>query len=147
MCYYSAQGHSRQARNEEVLVVHRHPLGANWLVSPDDTSTAVCLREGTEVELLYVPDETQSRLGLPQEVKATFKMRDWWRRDVFMLANRRKILLKKLQPGQVVRIFSVPGTSDQEAVPADEKRPDPIAEVGDIRRYLSKRDRWRAQVL
>jgi len=57
MCYASAEGHSRDARADEVLVVGR-PLGSNWLVSPEDASTAVCLRTGTEVELLYIPEDT-----------------------------------------------------------------------------------------
>ena len=41
------------------------PHGSNWLVSPEDASTAVCLRTGTEVELLYIPEDTQRRFGLP----------------------------------------------------------------------------------
>ena len=89
MCYASAEGHSRDARQDEVLVVRR-PHGSNWLVSPEDTSTAVCLRTGTEVELLYVPEETQRRYGTQQETTATFKTDDWWRRDVFVLQQRTK---------------------------------------------------------
>ncbi len=111
MCYASAEGHSRNARADEVLVVRRQPHGSNWLVSPEDASTAVCLRTGTEVELLYIPEETQRRFGLPVEVKATFKMEDWWRRDVFVLQNGRKALLRKLQEGHVVRVLSVTQTA------------------------------------
>jgi len=55
MCYVSAEGRFRDAREDEVLVVSRQPHGSNWLVSPDDTSIAVCLKHGTEVELLYIP--------------------------------------------------------------------------------------------
>jgi len=55
MCYVSAEGRSRDARENEVLVVSRQPHGSNWLVSPDDNSIAVCLKHGTEVELLYIP--------------------------------------------------------------------------------------------
>ena len=65
MCYASAEGRSRDARADEVLVVRRQPHGSNWLVSPEDASTAVCLRTGTEVELLYIPEETQRRFGMP----------------------------------------------------------------------------------
>ena len=107
MCYASAEGRSRDARADEVLVVQRRPHGTNWLVSPEDASTAVCLRTGTEVELLYIPEDTQRRFGLPAEVKAILKMDDWWRRDVFVLNNGRKALLRKLQEGQVVRVLSV----------------------------------------
>ena len=92
MCYASAEGHSRDARADEVLVVRRQPHGSNWLVSPEDASTAVCLRTGTEVELLYVPEDTQRRFGVPQEATATFKTDDWWRRDVFVLKNGRKVV-------------------------------------------------------
>ena len=68
MCYASAEGRSRDARADEVLVVRRRPHGSNWLVSPEDASTAVCLRTGTEVELLYIPEETQRRFGTPTEI-------------------------------------------------------------------------------
>ena len=107
MCYASAEGRSRDARADEVLVVQRRPHGTNWLVSPEDASTAVCLRTGTEVELLYIPEDTQRRFGLPVEVKAIFKMNDWWQRDVFVLKNGRKVVLRKLREGQVVRVLSV----------------------------------------
>jgi len=76
MCYASAEGHSRNARADEVLVVRRQPHGTNWLVSPEDVSTAVCLRSGTAVELLYVPEETQRRFGTQQEATAIFKTDD-----------------------------------------------------------------------
>jgi hypothetical protein len=120
MCYVSAEGHSRDARAHEALVVRRQPHGSNWLVSPEDASTAVCLRTGTEVELLYIPEDTQRRFSLPVEVKATFKM-DWWRRDVFVLQNGRKVLLRKLQEGQVVRVLSVTETVSRTKPPVREQ--------------------------
>jgi hypothetical protein len=149
MCYVSAEGRSRDARAQEVLVVQRQPHGSNWLVSPGDPCTAVCLKGGTEVELLYIPEKTQRKFGFPRETQATFKMEKWWRRDLFVLRDGRKIELRKLQPGQVVRVLSLPGTSDQEEIlVVDEKQPDPAAaEVGDIRRSHSTRDRSRARVL
>jgi hypothetical protein len=66
------------------------------------------LRTGTEVELLYIPEETQRRFGVPQEARAIFKTDHWWRRDVFVLHNGRKAVLRKLRDGQVVRVLSVP---------------------------------------
>jgi hypothetical protein len=33
MCYFSAEGHSRDAREGEALIVRRQPHGTNWLVS------------------------------------------------------------------------------------------------------------------
>jgi hypothetical protein len=120
MCYVSAEGHSRDARADEALVVRRQPHGSNWLVSPEDASTAVCLRTGTEVELLYIPEDTQRRFSLPVEVKATFKM-DWCRRDVFMLQNGRKVLLRKLREGQVVRVLSVTETVSRTKPPVQEQ--------------------------
>jgi len=108
MCYASTEGHSRDARADEALVVRRQPHGTNWLVSPEETSVAVCLRTGTEVELLYVPEETQRRFGVAKEATAVFKTDDWWRRDVFVLKNGRKAALRKLQEGQVVRVLAVP---------------------------------------
>ena len=114
MCYASAEGHSRNARADEVLlIVRRQPHGTNWLVSPEDASTAVCLRSGTAIELLYVPEETQRRFDTQQEATAVFKTDDWWRRDVFVLNNGRKALLRKLQEGQVVRVLSVTETASR----------------------------------
>ena len=86
---------------------------------------------------------------MQQEARARFRMGYWWwRRDVFVLDNGRKAQLQKLQSEQVVRVLSVPGTSDREAIPVvDKKRPDPVAEVGHVRRYHSKRDRSRGHVL
>ena len=121
MCYASAEGRSRDAKADEVLVVQRRPHGTNWLVSPEDASTAVCLRTGTEVELLYIPEDTQRRFGLPVEVKAIFKMDDWWRRDVFVLNNGRKALLRKLREGQVVRVLSVTETASRTKPPVWEE--------------------------
>jgi hypothetical protein len=74
------------------------------------------------VELLYIPEETQQQFKLPQEAKAIFKMEDWWRRDVFLLQNRRKIQLKKLQPGQVVRVLSGQATSQRKEFPLPKER-------------------------
>ena len=121
MCYASAEGRSRNARADEVLVVRRQPHGSNWLVSPEDTCTAVCLRNGTEVELLYIPEDTQRRFGLPVAVKATFKMGHWWQRDVFLLNNGRKALLRKLQEGQVVRVLSVTESASRTKPPVWEE--------------------------
>ena len=139
MCYASAEGRSRDAREEEVLVVERQPYGSNWLVSPDDRSTAVCLRDGTEVELLYIPEKTQKRFGLPQEATAIFKMEDWWRRDVFVLPNERKLPLKKLRPGQVLRVLSGQAASDRKEIPLEEQRTDGMVEGGSMRRHIFKR--------
>ena len=86
-----------------------------------DASTFVCLRSGTEVELVYIPEDTQRRFGLPVEVKAIFKMDDWWRRDVFVLNNGRKALLRKLQEGQVVRVLSVTETAGRTKPPVWEE--------------------------
>ena len=121
MCYVSAEGRSRNARGDEVLVVRRQPHGSNWLVSPEDTSTAVCLRTGTEVELLYIPEDTQRRFGVPVEVKAIFKMNDWWQRDVFVLKNGRKVVLRKLREGQVVRVLSVTESASRTKPPVWEE--------------------------
>ncbi len=135
MCYASAEGHSREAQEDEVLVVQKQPHGSNRLVSPDHTSTAVCLRDGTEVELLYIPEEIQKRFGLHREAKAIFKMDNWWQRDLFVLQGGRKVELRKLQPGQVVRILSVGAASHQDEIPAEELRTDGTVEGGSMRRH------------
>ena len=122
-----------------MLVVRRQPHGANWLVSLQDASTAVCLRTGTEVELLYIPKETQRRFGVPQETTATFKMEDWWRRDVFVLSSGRKVLLRKLREGQVVRVLSVSAGSAHEEVSLQEEQTENRIEVDRTPRHPLKR--------
>ena len=122
-----------------MLVVRRQPHGTNWLVSLEDASAAVCLRTGTEVELLYVPEETQRRFGVPQKTTATFKMADWWRRDVFVLNNRRKVVLSKLQEGQVVRVLPAPAGSAQEVVSLQEEQTENRIEVDRTTRHPLKR--------
>jgi hypothetical protein len=129
MCYFSAEGRSREAKEDEVLVVKRQPHGTKWLVSHEDASTAVCLRTGTEVELLYVPEETQRRFGVPQEATAVFKTDDWWRRDVFVLKNGRKVVLRKMQEGQVVRVLSLQTVEDRREVSGEEELTNPKSEM------------------
>ena len=144
MCYVSAEGRSRDARQDEVLFVARQTHGSNWLVSPDDISTAVCLKEGTRVELLYIPEKTQRQFGFPQEAEATFKMKEWWRRDLFVLQDGLKVELRKLQPGQVVRVLSTPGTLIE--LSPEKERTENLAERGSIRRYISKNNPLSAPV-
>ena len=66
-------------------------------------------------------EETQRRFGVPQETTATFKMQDWWRRDVFVLKNGRKVVLRKLREGQVVRVLSVTETASRTKPPVWEE--------------------------
>ena len=118
MCYFSSEGQFRDAKADEVLLVQRQQHGTNWLVSPDDHSTAVCVRDGTHLELLYIPKETQAQFGLPPETRATFRQhgravrdRDMLTavgRDVLVLADGRTVPLQQLQDGQVIKIVSIP---------------------------------------
>ena len=140
MCYVSAEGRSRDARMDEVLVVERQLYGSNWLVSPNEPTVAVCLRAGTKVELLYIPEKTQQQFGVAREAEATFKMNDWWRRDVFVLPNGRKAELRKLQPGQVVRVLSLPGARNRTDLTLDKEPTELMAEVANIRRHTAKRN-------
>lgn len=126
MCYFSTEGRSRDAREDEVLVVKRQHHGTNWLVSPDDHTTAVCIRDGTHLELLYIPTETRERFSLPPEITATFRQdgRAGQQRgvpivdgrDSLVLADGRTIPLQKLQDGQVIKVASMPSLL-QEAPP------------------------------
>ena len=68
MLRISRRAFTRRKSRRGVVVRRQH--GSNWLVSHEDASTAVCLRTGTEVELLYIPEDTQRRFGLPVEIKA-----------------------------------------------------------------------------
>lgn len=129
MCYASAEGRARNARQGEVLLVQRQPYGANWLVSPDNSKVAVCLKDGTEVELLYIPGRTQRQFKLPKETKATFKMENWWRRDIFVVGGRQKVPLKKLQPGQVVRVLVEDGALSAEELDLQEERAESLSSM------------------
>ena len=130
MCYFSAEGHSREAREDEALIVRRQPHGSTWLVSSEDASTPVCLKTGTEVELLYVPEKTRRRFGLTQEATARFEMNHWWWPDLFVLRNGRRVRLKKLQEGQVVRVLSVPAVGGRKEVSSEQELTNSKAEVG-----------------
>jgi hypothetical protein len=108
MCYYSLEGPSRNAKEDEVLLVDRLTHARKGLVTPDDRSTAVCLSKGLRLELLYIPESTRRRYGLQSEERATFKLRHWFRRDVLFLDSGSKLPFQNLEIGQVVRILSQP---------------------------------------
>jgi len=129
MCYFSAEGHSREAREDEALIVQRQPHGSTWLISSEDASTPVCLKTGTEVELLYVPEKTRRRFGLTQEATATFETNHWWWPDLFVLKNGRRVRLKKLQEGQVVRVLSVPTIAGRKEVSSEQEPTNSEAEM------------------
>ena len=108
MCYYSLEGSSRNAREDEVLLVDHLTHHRKGLVAPEDSNTAVCLTNGLRLELLYIPESTRRRYGLRAEEVATFKLRHWLRRDVLFLDSGRKIPVQELEIGQVVRILFQP---------------------------------------
>jgi len=108
MCYYSLESPSRNAKEDEVLLVEQLTHGRKGLMAPDDSGTAVCLTNGLRLELLYIPDATRRRYGLETEERATFKLRHWLRCDILFLDDGRKIPFQKLEIGQVVRILFQP---------------------------------------
>ena len=108
MCYYSLESPSRNAKDDEVLLVEQLTHARKGLVAPEDSGTAVCLTNGLRLELLYIPDTTRRRYGLKAEERATFKFRHWLRCDLLFLDNGRKIPFQKLEIGQVVRILFQP---------------------------------------
>ena len=108
MCYYSLESPSRNAKQDEVLLVDQLTHARKGLVAPEDSETAVCLTNGLRLELLYIPETTRRRYGLKPEERATFKLRNWLRTDVLFLESGRKIPFQKLEIGQVVRILFQP---------------------------------------
>ena len=119
MCYYSLEGSSRNAREDEVLLVDQFTHARKGLVAPEDSNTGVCLTNGLRLELLFIPESTRRRYGLQLEERATFKLRHWLRRDVLFLDNGRKVPFQDLEIGQVVRILYqpvgfTPATSSQD---------------------------------
>jgi len=108
MCYYSLESASRNAKQDEVLLVDQLTHARKGLVAPEDSETAVCLTNGLRLELLYIPEATRRRYGLKSEERATFKLRHWLRCDVLFLDSGRKIPFQKLEIGQVVRVLFQP---------------------------------------
>jgi hypothetical protein len=108
MCYYSLESASRNAKEDEVLLVDQLTHARKGLVAAEDCNTAVCLTNGLRLELLYIPETTRRRYGLKLEERATFKLRHWLRTDVLFLDNGRRIPFQKLEIGQVVRILFQP---------------------------------------
>ena len=121
MCYYSLEGSSRNAREDEVLLVDQLTHYRKGLVAPEDSNTAVCLTNGLRLELLYIPENTRRRYGLGAEERATFKLRHWLRRDVLFLDNGRKVPFQRLETGQVVRILFQPADFIRDSAPQDDK--------------------------
>ena len=99
------------------------------MVPPEDASTPVCLKTGTEVELLYVPEKTRRRFGLTQEATAMFETNHWWWPDLCVLKNGRRVRLKKLQEGQVVRVLSVPTVAGRKGVSSEQELTNSEAQV------------------
>ena len=132
-----AEGRSRDAREDEVLVVSRQPHDSNWLVSPDDPSIAVCLKEGTQVELLYIPERPSGSSASHERHKRHSR----WKVVAAdcCAPDGRKVELRKLQPGQVVRVLSVRAESNQTEIPPEEQRSDSMVEGGRMRRKIFKR--------
>jgi hypothetical protein len=128
MCYYSLESPSRNAKEDEVLLVDQLTHARKGLVAPGDSNTAVCLTNGLRLELLYIPDTTRRRYGLKTEERATFKLRHWLRFDVLFLDNGSKIPFQELEIGQVVRILFQPADSARTATTLQE---DGVRTVGE----------------
>jgi hypothetical protein len=121
MCYYSLESASRNAKEDEVLLVDQLTHYRKGLVAPEDSNTAVCLTNGLRLELLYIPESTRRRYGLGLEERATFKLRHWLRRDVLFLDNGRKVPFQGLEIGQVVRILFQPADIIPDLAPQDDR--------------------------
>ena len=126
MCYYSLESASRNAKEDEVLLVDQLTHYRKGLVAPEDSNTAVCLTNGLRLELLYIPESTRRRYGLGLEERATFKLRHWLRRDVLFLDNGRKVPFQGLEIGQVVRILFQPADIISDLAPQDDKVERPV---------------------
>jgi len=110
MCYYSLEGSSRNAREDEVLLVDQLTHTRKGLVDAEDPETAVCLTNGLRLELLFIPESTRRRFGLQLEERATFRQRHWLRRDLLLLDTGRIVPFQQLEIGQVVRILCQPAS-------------------------------------
>jgi hypothetical protein len=126
MCYYSLERPSRNAKEDEALLVDQLSDYRKGLTAPEDSNMAVCLTNGLRLELLYIPESTRRRYGLNLEERATFKPRHWLRRDVLFLDSGRRIPFQRLEIGQVVRILFQPADFTSASRPQDDEVERPV---------------------
>ena len=131
MCYYSLERPSRNAKEDEVLLVDQLTDYRKGLIAPEDSNMAVCLTNGLRLELLYIPENTRRRYGLNLEERATFKPRHWLRRDVLFLDNGLRIPFQKLEIGQVVRVLFQPADLIPALTPQDDEIERPVQQPVD----------------
>ena len=124
MCWFSAEhaGHTLQAEAGQRLVI-RKVHGSSWAVQESDLEnprpTPVCLVDGTSV-LLRSSDAEQTRLTIPPETEAVFRMLNKPKRDVFRFLDGREVEVNSLPAKLIFDVLEVPGKEELSAILKDD---------------------------
>lgn len=101
MCDFSVVAkNQRDYQRGERLVITQFGLHTRGTASPDDRTTAVCLRSGVCLMISELPQKIRKSLELPEgELSAIFMQlpnRDWTHQDALVFDNGRTILINDL---------------------------------------------------
>lgn len=110
MCDFSVMAKNwRDYRNGERLVVTQFGGYTRGTASPDDRTTAVCLRSGVCLMIPELPKEIRKSFELPEGELSTIFMqlpnRDRIHRDALVFDNGRTILVNDLPIGLTMTVY------------------------------------------
>jgi hypothetical protein len=109
MCDYSLEMYqSRPARAGETLRTTRFPSGSIGMTDPAVPGCAVCMGDGTTLELDGIPPELAARHGVATRAMASFVRLDTGLyRDGLRFENGVELSLQQLPPGIEVKFIDV----------------------------------------
>lgn len=112
MCDYSLEMYrSRPAVARERYETRRFASGSIGFTAPADPETAICMACDTRIELYNISPETQQRLGVARDGKATFvRLESGPHHDGIRFDDGTEVTLQQLGPG-VMAYVAEPLTS------------------------------------
>lgn len=120
MCWYSAEhaGHILQAEVGQRLVM-RKVHGSSWAVQEADLEkprpTPVCLVDRTRV-LFRFSDHDETKLAVPPESEAVFRMLSKPKRDVFQFVSGPEVDANSLPSNLVFDVLEIAGKEEESAL-------------------------------
>lgn len=101
MCDYSLEMYrSRPAVARERYETRRFASGSIGFTAPADPETAICMACDTRIELYNISPETQQRLGVARDGKATFvRLESGPHHDGIRFDDGTEVTLQQLGPG------------------------------------------------
>ncbi len=123
MCWYSQHErlNTRRAIEGEELMIRDFPYHGQWLVSPEDVETPVCIPNGCMLRISNIPKNLQKELKLESEAVAEFREiyqsspKSWLAKiflpprlcfDVALFANGNSLEISMFAPDMKVDILS-----------------------------------------